>query len=108
MNLVLPTEDSEILCVPTRMKLLVRTALGPPGLAIAVKNNVRYVVKMIILYTKSIKNFKTHFKIWATYQTAGYESLPCGMPPKTFHTHPGLPQGEWVGGKVEPIVYQTR
>lgn len=32
-NLVFPMEDKVSLCEPTRTKLLVRTALGPPGLA---------------------------------------------------------------------------
>lgn len=32
-NLFFPIEDRVSLCEPTRMKLLVRTALGPPGLA---------------------------------------------------------------------------
>lgn len=39
-NLVLPTEDREIVCEPTRTKLLVRTALGPPGLAMTVKKKI--------------------------------------------------------------------
>lgn len=36
-NLFLPMEANVSLCDPTRTKLLVRTALGPPGLATAAK-----------------------------------------------------------------------
>lgn len=42
-NLLQPIEDSESLWDPTRTKLLVRTALGPPGLAKAV-NGKKWVI----------------------------------------------------------------
>lgn len=38
-NLFFPIEDRVSLCDPTRTKLLVRTALGPPGLATTTHRN---------------------------------------------------------------------
>ncbi len=38
-NLFFPIEDRVSLCDPTRTKLLVRTALGPPGLATTAQRN---------------------------------------------------------------------
>lgn len=45
-NLACPTEDSDSLWVPTRMKLVVRTALGPPGLAMAVEKSSSQAVTL--------------------------------------------------------------
>lgn len=39
-NLAFPTEDNDSLWDPTRVKFVLRIALGPPGLAMAVEKEV--------------------------------------------------------------------
>lgn len=45
-NLACPTEDNDSLWDPTRTKLVVRTALGPPGLAMAAEKSSSQVVTL--------------------------------------------------------------